>query len=44
MPVSNRFALEVVSQGLQSKDISINSEDKTYLANIPINIPPEEHL
>lgn len=46
MPMSNRFGVGSQNRGSarELNEVSITSEDKTYLANIPINIPPEEHL
>lgn len=45
MPISNRFAVGSKNDGsAQLNEVSIASEDRTYLAKIPINIPPEEHL
>ena len=46
MPISNRFAVGSKNEGSEPRlnEVSIASQDRTYIANIPINIPPEEHL
>ena len=43
MPMSQRFKqAQQVKDGANQQDVSITSEDKTHLAKIPINIPPEQ--
>jgi hypothetical protein len=41
MPMSQRFK-EGKGETNNQNEVSITSEDKTHLAKIPINIPPEQ--
>lgn len=41
MPMSSRFKEGQAKTSQNGNEMSINSDDKTHLATIPINIPPE---